>query len=218
MQSLAQPLWRLGAQRAKALLQVPSCHHLAPGGSCQLKGIWLLSGFSFHLGLAPPGIQSSQWRDMAEVSARPGTPGKALALLWMWGRTGHAGGGAGVLTSGVGRGGQTPWFTSPFGTQAPAQPPCEGGVLILAKEPRPFGDLPEHMGPTPPPTQPLSHPELEGPRTDRQDWKAPGSSAPACCCRKGHGARGAQRGFAEPRLPEIHSVFLHSPAQLPGQS
>lgn len=118
--------------------------------------------------------------------------------VWMEGSAGHAGGGAGILTSGVGRGGQTPWLTSPPGAQAPARPPCEGGVLIpwdlLVRS---GGHTSTHTASVPPRTGgavPHRLSGLEGPRI----------ICPIVLLQAGNGA-------GEPLRLQIPSVFLRGP-------
>lgn len=159
------------APRAQALLQIPSCHPFGTREAAALKGVWLLSGSGFRLGLAPRGIQSSQRRGMAQVSARPGThSGKALACSGGGGQGLDVGprwacrGWSRVPDIWGGEGWADAWFTSPPGTWARARPPCERGVLSWWRSPGPSGTCLNTVVATPPPTQPLSRPELEGPR------------------------------------------------------
>lgn len=100
---------------------------------------------------------------------------------------------------------QPPW------DPAPARPPCEGDVLTLVEEPRPVGTCLNAVVATPPPTQPLSHPEPEG-----LSHRLSGLEGPRVTCSSGQGNGAGELGKASQShdIRKSHRCFSIAPAQL----
>lgn len=136
------------AERALPL-QICSCHPLgAPTGAAGCRALaalrpprppWPCSSGS------PRGLRS----DIAEVSAGPGTAGKARSSLrrgglgfWGWGSAGNAGNGPGALTSRRWEGmGRRPDLPAPPGSHTLARASDGGGIITPRGEPRTSWDL-----------------------------------------------------------------------------
>lgn len=129
--------------------QICSCHPLgAPTGAAGCRALaalrpprppWPCSSGS------PRGLRS----DIAEVSAGPGTAGKAQGSLrrgglgfWGWGSAGNAGNGPGALTSRRWEGmGRRPDLPAPPGSHTLARASDGGGIITPRGEPRTSWDL-----------------------------------------------------------------------------
>lgn len=106
--------------------------------------------------------------------------------------------------------GRHPHFSAPAGIQTLARASCEGGIVILMKEPRPSWDLPELSD-----GGISSHTELKEQRAKHVGTRV--SLGFVCSSvlllRKGKlRLKNEELGEAlqKPQLPEIHSVFFHS--------